>query len=67
MFYRIEYGRVRERIRLLAEGKAIAIEEIDSFVSMITKSAHNTINDTPFIAYCRTMPTYEEVMTQFPE
>jgi DNA processing protein len=52
--------------RLLAQGKAIAIEEIDSFVSMITKSAHNTINDTSFIAYCRTMPTYEEVISRFP-
>jgi DNA processing protein len=52
--------------RLLSEGKAIAIEEIDSFVSMITKSVKNSIDDTPFIAYCRTMPTYEEVVTRFP-
>jgi len=52
--------------RLLAEGKAIAIEEIDGFVSMITKSAHNTINDNSFITYCRTMPTYEEVLARFP-
>ncbi len=52
--------------RLLAQGKAIAIEEIDSFVSMITKSAQNAIADTPFITYCRAMPTYEEVIGQFP-
>jgi len=51
--------------KLLAQGRAIAIEEIDSFVAQITKSALNTINDTPFLAYCRTMPTYEEVIERF--
>jgi len=51
--------------KLLNEGKAIAIEEIDTFVAMMTKSALNTINDTPFLAYCRTMPTYEEVIARF--
>ena len=52
--------------RLLAEGKAIAIEEMDTFVSMITKSARNSLQDTPFIAYCRMMPTYEEAISRFP-
>lgn len=52
--------------RLLAEGRAIAIEEIDSFVATITKSARNTMNDTPFLLFCRTMPTYEEVIARFP-
>ncbi len=52
--------------KLLSQGKAVAIEEIDSFVAHITKSALNTMNDTPFLAYCRTMPTYEEVITRFP-
>ena len=52
--------------RLLAEGRAIAIEEIDSFVANITKSALNTMSDTPFLLFCRTMPTYEEVLARFP-
>ncbi len=52
--------------RLLSQGRAMAIEEIDSFVAMITSSALNTINDSPFISYCRTMPTYEEVIARFP-
>lgn len=52
--------------KLLCEGKAIAIEEIDSFVAQITKSARNILTDTPFLAYCRTMPTYEEVLIKFP-
>ncbi len=52
--------------RLLAQGKAIAIEEMDAFVAHITKSAMNTIHDTPFLAFCRTMPTYEEVITKYP-
>lgn len=52
--------------KLLNQGKAIAIEDIDSFVAHITKSALNTSNDTPFLAYCRTMPTYEEMIVRFP-
>ena len=61
--------RIRESAgthQLLSQGKAIAIEEIDSFVSMITKSARNAVYDTPFIAYCRMMPTYEEALVRFP-
>ncbi|HEX5711401.1 MAG TPA: DNA-processing protein DprA [Sulfuricurvum sp.] len=52
--------------RLLAQGRAIAIEEMDAFVAHITKSAMNTIHDTPFLAFCRTMPTYEEGIAKFP-
>jgi DNA processing protein len=52
--------------QLLAQGEAIAIEDIDSFVAMITKSTQNAMCDTPFVAYCRTMPTYEEVIARFP-
>jgi DNA processing protein len=51
--------------QLLAQGKAIAIEDIDSFVAHITKTALNTLSDTPFLAFCRTMPTYEEVLGRF--
>ncbi|MDD5212435.1 MAG: DNA-protecting protein DprA [Sulfuricurvum sp.] len=52
--------------RLLLEGKAKGIEDIDLFVAQISKSALNTMNDTPFVAYCRSMPTYEEVIAKFP-
>lgn len=52
--------------KLLSEGKATAIEDIDSFVAHITQSARNTMCDTPFLAYCRMMPTYEEVIAKFP-
>jgi len=52
--------------RLLAQGKAIAIEKIDTFVAMISKSTQNLLQDTPFIAYCRMTPTYEEVIARFP-
>lgn len=51
---------------LCARGHASAIEEIDTFVAYISKTAQNTQKDTPFIAFCRTLPTYEEVMTKFP-
>ncbi len=50
---------------LCARGYASAIEDIDTFVAHISKTALNTQKDTPFIAFCRTLPTYEEVMAQF--
>ncbi len=52
--------------RLLAQGRAIAIEDIDAFVAHISKTAVNAISDTPFLAFCRTSPSYEEVMAKFP-
>ncbi len=50
---------------LCARGYASAIEDIDTFVAHISKTALNTQKDTPFIAFCRTLPTYEEVMARF--
>lgn len=52
--------------RLLSQGKATAIEDIDAFVADISKTAVNAISDTPFLAFCRTAPSYEEVMAKFP-
>ena len=52
--------------QLLAEGKAVAIDEIDSFVTVMSQKGRNGIEDTPFIAYCRNNPTYEEVVGKFP-
>lgn len=51
---------------LVARGDATAIEDIDMFVAQISKTALNTQKDTPFIAFCRTLPTYDEVMVKFP-
>lgn len=52
--------------RLLAEGKATAIEEIDRFVSQFGVSVVHKHTDPPFIAFCRTSPTYEEAVAKFP-
>lgn len=52
--------------QLLAQGKATAIENIDNFLAYISKKTLNTILDTPFLAFCRTLPSYEEVMLKFP-
>ncbi len=52
--------------QLLAQGKAVAIENIDQFVAQISKTAVNSITDTPFLAFCRTSPSYEEVMIKYP-
>lgn len=53
--------------QLLAQGKATAIENIDDFVACIAKKTLNTILDTPFLAFCRTLPSYEEVMAKYPK
>lgn len=52
--------------RLLAQGKATAIENIDDFVSHISNKTRNMTTDSPFLAFCRTLPSYEEVMLKFP-
>ncbi|MCL4432352.1 MAG: DNA-protecting protein DprA [Epsilonproteobacteria bacterium] len=53
--------------RLLAQGKATAIENIDDFVSHISNKTRNMTTDSPFLAFCRTLPSYEEVMLKFPK
>lgn len=52
--------------RLLVEGKASAIEEIDRFVAQFGTRVVQKHTDTPFIAFCRTSPTYEEAVAAFP-
>lgn len=52
--------------QLVSEGKASAIDDIDLFVSHISQKSRNTINDTPFIAYCRSNPIYDEAVVKFP-
>lgn len=52
--------------QLLSDGKATAIDDIDTFVALMSQKGRNAIDDTPFIAYCRNNPTYEEVVGKFP-
>ncbi len=52
--------------QLLREGQAEAIDDIDAFVVHMSQKGRNAIDDTPFIAYCRNNPTYEEVVGKFP-
>lgn len=60
--------RLRESMathRLVAEGKAAVISDIDAFVAQISRVSHQAITDSPFIAFCRNAPAYEEVMAKF--
>jgi DNA processing protein len=52
--------------QMLSEGKAIAIDDIDSFVAHISQKGRNKVEDTPFLAFCRNNPTYDEVVGKFP-
>jgi len=51
---------------LMREGKAEPIDDIDQFVAMMAKTGKQSIEDSPFIAYCRKAPTYEEAMAAYP-
>ncbi len=52
--------------QLMREGKATAIDDMDHFVALISQKGKNSIEDTPFIAYCRTNPIYDETVVKFP-
>jgi len=52
--------------RLLSENKATMIEDIDRFVESLSRVSRQSREDTPFIAYCRSGPTYEEAVAAFP-
>jgi DNA processing protein len=51
--------------QLIRDGKARAIDDIDVFVAHISQKGRNAKEDTPFIAFCRSNPTYEEVVGKF--
>lgn len=51
--------------RLLAEGKAEAIYDIDAFVSQYGEAARCA--DDPFLEFCRSNPTYEEAVRSYPQ
>ncbi len=53
--------------QLVQEGKAIAIDDIDLFVALISQKTRNALNDSPFIAYCRTHPIYDDALKRFPD
>lgn len=52
--------------QLLSKGQAIAIDDIDMFVASMSQKGRNAIDDTPLLAFCRTNPTYDEVVVKFP-
>lgn len=61
--------RIRESSatrQLVSEGKASAIDDMESFVVKMSQQGKNAIEDTPFIAYCRTNPIYDEAVAKFP-
>lgn len=53
--------------QLLSEGKAEAIDDIDIFVALVSQKGRNAKEDSPFFAFCRNAPTYEEVLAKFPK
>lgn len=51
---------------LVREGKAIAIDDVDEFVSIVRGKESPVAEESPFIAFCRSIPTYEEALSAFP-
>jgi DNA processing protein len=52
--------------QLLREGKATAIDDMNEFVAHISQKGRNAVTDSPFIAFCRQNPIYEEAMVAYP-
>lgn len=52
--------------RLLAEGKAEAIYDIDAFAGTFGMVTSEIDKSDPFILFCAARPTYEEAMSKFP-
>ncbi len=55
--------------KLLSEGKAKAIYDIDEFISFIFADAqlNSQSNDDEFLIFCKTNPKYDEVLVRFPD
>ncbi len=51
--------------RLIAEGKAEAIYDVDAFVADYGKAAQCA--DDPFLEFCRSSPTYEAAVRAYPQ
>jgi len=52
--------------KLLSEGKAKAIYDIDAFVSQFGVTKVESLESDEFLAYCKSSPTYEEALKKFP-
>ena len=52
--------------KLLQEGKAKAIYDIDDFIARFSVKKENNNQRDDFIEYCKTHPTYEQALKKFP-
>lgn len=52
--------------KLLKEGKAEAIYDIDAFVSRFGNLEESEVQEDAFTLFCKTTPTYEETLSKFP-
>ena len=59
-------GESKATNRLLQEGKAKAIYDIDAFVAMFGTDTSQHESEDEFLLYCRNNPTYDEAVTKFP-
>jgi len=51
--------------KLLQEGKAKAIYDIDDFISQFSNKSQTSNNQDEFLQYCKTNPTYDEAMSKY--
>lgn len=59
-------GESQATNRLLQEGKAKAIYDIDSFVALFATESSEVKSVDDFLEYCKSNPTYEEALKKFP-
>jgi len=53
--------------KLLADGLATAIYDIDTFIEDFVGFKNQIKHSDDFLEYCKSSPTYDEVMKQYPE
>jgi len=53
--------------KLLADGLATAIYDIDTFIEDFVGFKNQIKHSDDFLEYCKSSPTYDEVMQQYPE
>ena len=62
-------GESKGTNKLLLEGKAKVIYDIDEFINIIFPQAqlNSQSNDDEFLKYCKTNPKYDDVLAKFPD
>jgi len=60
-------GESKGTNKLLEDGLASAIYDVDKFIESFIGYKNQVKHSDEFLEYCKSTPTYDEVMQKFPE